>query len=59
VSFKIEEEALEHLDRIAERLGVSRSQLIKEAIRLYLEALEKGSEEKKPILFREVVLRIG
>jgi len=58
VTFKIDEEALEHLDRIAEKLGVSRSQVIKEAIRLYIEHLEKGEEDKKPILYREIVLRI-
>ncbi len=53
VTFKLSDEVLESLDRLASRLGVSRSELIRTAIRLMLTSSSSGSG----VRVREVRLR--
>ena len=50
VSFKVDEDLLEMLEEIAKRKGMSKSELIRTAIRSYL----MESKEKKPFVTRRI-----
>ncbi len=50
VSFKVDEDLLEMLEEIAKRKGMSKSELIRTAIRLYL----MESNERKPFVTRRI-----
>ena len=54
VTFKLEEDLLERLDRVAARKRVSRSEVIREALRRYLNGCEVGRER-----IRVRVVRLG
>jgi len=49
VTFKIDNHLLERIDRLAERDGLSRSELIRKAIIMYLGG---GSRRKKKEMFK-------
>lgn len=50
VSFKIEEELLAHVDSYANKIGISRSELIRRALRQYL----KDRDYDKPYITRRI-----
>ncbi|GEM_PF-3599486 len=51
VSIKIEDEVVEQLDEVARKKNTSRSQVIREAIELYLE-LEDSRHQPQPRIVR-------
>ena len=54
VTFKLRDEELEELDRIARKLGMTRSDVIREAIRRFLS--EVGTHPRVRVRVRRVVL---
>lgn len=48
VTFKVDEKLLERLDSFAKLEGVSRSEVIREAIKLYLYLYEKYEKKVSP-----------
>jgi len=55
VTFKIEEELLEKVDKLALKLGVSRSTIIRWAIEYYLEQKSQDLEQKLRKRYVEVI----
>ncbi|MFP3268011.1 MAG: ribbon-helix-helix domain-containing protein [Desulfurococcales archaeon] len=48
ITFKIDEELLERIDLLAQETGTNRSDIIRKAIILYINKMEKESSIKKP-----------
>jgi len=56
VTFKIEDELLERLERLANQLGVTRSQLIRDAVRQYVNEPSKHGVYRLNVKVRKVSL---
>ncbi|MEM0020897.1 MAG: ribbon-helix-helix domain-containing protein [Fervidicoccaceae archaeon] len=48
ITFKIDEELLERIDLLAQETGTNRSDIIRKAILLYVNKMEKEATIKKP-----------
>ena len=48
ITFKIDDELLERLDLVAQRVGATRSELIRKAIIMYITKLENQIQPQKP-----------
>ncbi len=48
ITFKIDDELLERLDLVAQRIGATRSELIRKAIIMYITKLENQIQPQKP-----------
>jgi len=48
ITFKIDEELLERIDLLAQETGTNRSDIIRKAIILYVNKMEKEAMTKKP-----------
>ena len=61
MTFSLDEESVRELERASDRLGIPKSQVVREAVRVYGEQLGRLSEEErqaKLALFDEVVPQI-
>lgn len=61
MTFSLDAESVRELERASDRLGIPKSQVVREAVRAYGEQLGRLSEEErraKLALFDEVVARI-
>lgn len=60
ISFKIDEHDLEKIDKLTIRLGISRSQFIKNALQLYIDIIEntpKITRDSLPVTLNQVLDR--
>lgn len=61
VTFTLDEGSVAYLDRVSDRLGMPKSQVVREAIRVYGEQMERLSAEERDRLldvFDDVTARI-
>jgi len=57
VTFKVPERLLARLDELALREGVTRSDILRAAIKLYIREVEEASKRKKPrIRVKHIIL---
>ncbi len=56
VTFKVEESVLKEIDELARFEGVSRSEIIREALMNYLSRVKRELRVRRPVRVRRVIL---